>query len=189
MFEDQLIILFILGLCIILCFESRDHTFCVIIMGIILTYLLYKHFSHRDNMISLKSTNQKKQNFIPSPYRYSNKYNSKEKLVTLPDKILLEPMSKPNEELITPQINLNIPNTYYQGSINIKDNCDGDNNNCLDNAFLDGDERISYSNVHRNEPTRVINGLLKTYQHIDRYIHEELDDQEKNWEWWGLNEY
>ena len=60
---------------------------------------------------------------------------------------------------------------------------------CLTDDLIDGDEIISYLNIHRNEPTRVINGMTNAYTKLNRYVRDEIDEEEQNKEWWGQHDY
>lgn len=60
--------------------------------------------------------------------------------------------------------------------------------NCNSDDVIDGDERIAYSSIYRNEPTRVIMGMGKAYQNLSRYVLEEVEEIEGK-EWWGNNDF
>jgi hypothetical protein len=53
---------------------------------------------------------------------------------------------------------------------------------------LDGDELMSHNNLSRNEPTRVIMGMTQAYQNLNKYVLEEVTEEEHR-EWWGENDY
>ncbi len=63
---------------------------------------------------------------------------------------------------------------------------------CLDDEAnddtLDGDERMVYSSLSRNDATRVDAGIMNRRKDIDRYVREEVEEAEDR-EWWGRHEY
>lgn len=52
---------------------------------------------------------------------------------------------------------------------------------------IDGDERITYQARSRNDPVRVTIGTLNRRSALDKYLREELDEEE-NRRWWGRHE-
>jgi hypothetical protein len=62
---------------------------------------------------------------------------------------------------------------------------------CLDDeandAEIDGDERINYQSLSRNDATRVTAGTMNRRRELDPYFREELD-QEEDSRWWGRHE-
>lgn len=72
----------------------------------------------------------------------------------------------------------------YPGNIEYYKN----DNQCNHNNMIDGDERLAYHNINRNEPTRVINGMNNSYKNLNKYIKDEIDESEKMI-WWNNLEY
>lgn len=62
---------------------------------------------------------------------------------------------------------------------------------CIDdeanNDEIDGDERITYQLRARNDETRVIAGLMNRRSELDKFLREEVE-QEENSRWWGRQE-
>ena len=56
------------------------------------------------------------------------------------------------------------------------------------NDILDGDERISANSLSRNDNVAVIAGSMKRTSDLDKYMREEVE-QEEDSRWWGNNEY
>jgi hypothetical protein len=52
---------------------------------------------------------------------------------------------------------------------------------------LDGDERINYQARSRNDPTRVTAGTMNRRCDLDKYLREEVEEED-NREWWGRHE-
>lgn len=52
---------------------------------------------------------------------------------------------------------------------------------------IDGDERIVYNSMARNEPTRVIAGTMNRLRDMDKYFREEVEEREDD-PWWGRHE-
>lgn len=52
---------------------------------------------------------------------------------------------------------------------------------------LDGDERINYQARSRNDPTRVIAGTMNRRCDLDKYLREEVEEEDDR-EWWGRHE-
>lgn len=82
--------------------------------------------------------------------------------------------------------------TNYPGSI---DACHDDKNPCNNGVRLnsdsiiinDGDELLARQNRSRNDPERVWSGIYRRKDIMDRYVNEELDEEE-NSRWWGSHE-
>jgi hypothetical protein len=53
---------------------------------------------------------------------------------------------------------------------------------------IDGDERLSYQSLSRNDPKRPIMGVTRRRRDMDKYLREEVDEEE-NRRWWGQDEY
>ena len=53
---------------------------------------------------------------------------------------------------------------------------------------IDGDDRLSYQSLSRNDPKRPIMGVTRRRSDMDKYLREEVDEEE-NRRWWGQNEY
>jgi hypothetical protein len=68
----------------------------------------------------------------------------------------------------------------------IVENTEDDYSRC--DIIIDGDESMAYSNIHRNEPTRVIAGIGKKYDKMKKFLKEESEEIEKR-DWWGNLEY
>ena len=58
-----------------------------------------------------------------------------------------------------------------------------DNNN----DELDGDERMNYQSRSRNDPIRVTAGTMNRRQDMDKYLREEVEEEEGR-VWWGRHE-
>lgn len=52
---------------------------------------------------------------------------------------------------------------------------------------LDGDERMNYQARSRNDPTRVTAGTMNRRRDLDKYLREEVDEEDDR-EWWGRHE-
>jgi hypothetical protein len=52
----------------------------------------------------------------------------------------------------------------------------------------DGDERMTHQARGRNDPERVIAGTMKRREKLDKYLREEVDEEE-NKVWWGADDY
>jgi hypothetical protein len=73
----------------------------------------------------------------------------------------------------------------YLGNINIKTKY----KNCDYKYLIDGDEESAYLNLNRNEPTRVLHGMNNQFNNLCRYLKDEIDEYDRNGNWWGLHEY
>lgn len=74
----------------------------------------------------------------------------------------------------------------YLGNIDIKDHI---YKNCMNNSFIDGDENIAYIQINKNEPTRVLHGMNTQYNNLHKYLFDEMEEMDKNSNWWGQHEY
>lgn len=52
---------------------------------------------------------------------------------------------------------------------------------------LDGDERMNYQSRSRNDPIRVTTGTMNRRQDMDKYLREEVEEEEDR-VWWGRHE-
>jgi hypothetical protein len=52
---------------------------------------------------------------------------------------------------------------------------------------LDGDERINYQALSRNDPSRTTAGTMGRRTSLDAYLHEEVAEEEDR-VWWGRHE-
>jgi len=52
---------------------------------------------------------------------------------------------------------------------------------------LDGDERMTYQARSRNDPARVTAGTMNRRRDLDKYLREEVDEEDDR-EWWGRHE-
>jgi hypothetical protein len=57
-----------------------------------------------------------------------------------------------------------------------------------DSMLYDGDLRISNMSVKRNDPIKPIIGTMKGKANFDKYLREEVEEQEDSI-WWGRHEY
>ena len=53
--------------------------------------------------------------------------------------------------------------------------------------LIDGDERMVYQSRSRNDPTRAIAGTMDRRRELDKYLREEVEEEE-NRVWWGRHE-
>jgi len=62
---------------------------------------------------------------------------------------------------------------------------------CIDDEAnddaLDGDERMNYQARSRNDPTRVTAGTMNRRRDFDKYLREEVEEEDDR-EWWGRHE-
>jgi hypothetical protein len=156
-----------------------------------------KCIENKENMntskVPMKVTEkQKKDNFTCSKHNY-NPHPSNDKNVyksffnTTQDENMLEneinksisTTTNTNENLQKNDTDI-IPEKIEKYPVN--------NNNILTDDIIDGDESIAYNSIHRNEPTRVINGMQNAYNNLNKYVREEVDKEETR-EWWGNNDY
>lgn len=56
-----------------------------------------------------------------------------------------------------------------------------------DDAEIDGDERMAYSGLSRNDPTRVVAGTMNRLEFLRPILSEEVAEMEDR-EWWGRGE-
>lgn len=82
--------------------------------------------------------------------------------------------------------------TNYPGSIDAcrddKDPCNNGVRLNLDSIIInDGDELLARQNRSRNDPERVWRGIYRRKDIMNRYVNEELDEEE-NSRWWGSHE-
>jgi hypothetical protein len=63
---------------------------------------------------------------------------------------------------------------------------------CIDDEAnddtIDGDERLSYQALSRNDPTRPTAGTMSRRGALDQYLREEVEEADDR-EWWGRHEY
>lgn len=63
---------------------------------------------------------------------------------------------------------------------------------CIDDEAnygeLDGDELMNYQARSRNDPTRVAAGTMNRRRDLDKYLREEVDEEDDR-EWWGRHEH
>ena len=55
------------------------------------------------------------------------------------------------------------------------------------NDEIDGDERLVYNQLGRNDPTRPMAGVFNRTAWLDQYLREEVDQREED-PWWGRHE-
>lgn len=62
---------------------------------------------------------------------------------------------------------------------------------CIDDEAntdeIDGDERMNYQSLSRNDPTRPTIGTMNRHRNVDYMVREELDYEEDS-RWWGRDE-
>jgi len=105
----------------------------------------------------------------------------------LPSTITLDNNDNTISELVAHINSINMQNNDdYLGNI---DKIKEDINDGHTLSIIDGDETAAYLNMHRNEPTRVIIGMSQQYGNMSKYITDELDESDRNGDWWGLHEY
>ena len=163
--DSQTINLIILLLCLIICFRTKSVFACGIIVGILV--------SNYYNRLLLSGNLYKKPKTIISS-------------VSLNDTPVSSPTGTNSDPLLDKinEIKSTFTNKEHNTEPEIKKPC---TKNCSE-INVDGDEFIAYSNTHRNEPTRVINGMQNAYKNLEKYVREEVDDTEKRI-WWGNADY
>lgn len=94
-----------------------------------------------------------------------------------------------NNEKFIPSIKNTNNFEMYPGNINHNIMNNNMNNNIMKNdIIIDGDEKLAYNNIHRNEPTRVIIGMTESYKKLYKYFRDEISENE-NKDWWNKLEY
>jgi hypothetical protein len=62
---------------------------------------------------------------------------------------------------------------------------------CIDDEAnddeIEGDERMAYQGLARNDPERVIAGIMNRRREFDPYVRSELEETE-DLRWWGRHE-
>lgn len=196
MIDNQVITLVVLILCIIICFKTSSTVLCTII-GSVLVSCLYKNGQNNriESIINFPSlikqqpkTNKLK---VTELVKQKDKFYINNDGITLLDQQDIENELETDMEIeLNKNKNKNVDNTIKIEENNIEKFITKEDvpNICLNDNIIDGDERIAYNSIHRNEPTRVIIGMGKAYQNLGRYVREEVEEVEGK-EWWGNNEY
>lgn len=210
--DNQVITLVVLILCIVICFKTSSTVLCTII-GSVLVSCMYKNkqgnknesiinfpsllkiYPEKPRKIKVTETEKQKDKFhidgnsirLLSEQEAEDEIETEMEIELNSNKIKDETLEK--QELLKSKEPVIVPEVKKQEETKeqfiTKDDvpviCLGDN-------IIDGDERIAYNSIHRNEPTRVIIGMGKAYQNLSRYVKEEVEEIEGR-EWWGNNEY
>lgn len=191
--ENQLITLAVLVLCIVICYRSASSVLSMVLGALIVMHFikqgiidtdLYSYLPRKmmvfEPEINIKKT-KAKDSFIDNNVTIDNGLikQIEQQIIKQTDIEL-----KKDEYNILPKYNDKL-DTFesYSGNIDIKTE-----NKVLNNNFIDGDEKMAYHNKVRNEPTRVIIGSTQAYKKLNKYVQEEIDEQETR-EWWGHNDY
>lgn len=207
--DNQLVILFIFIISIILCYKSSSTFLCFVLGGILLAILYKNNQTNKSKYIpnfplllkrvdTTKNYDSKLQNIYymdDNNIKVLSDHDVNNELETAMEIELNSAKIKNNNKNI--QIN---SNEIYFNPVEDKESSKEESskenfitredipNICLGDNVLDGDERIAYNSIHRNEPTRVIVGMRKAYQNLNKYVLEEVQEIEGK-EWWGNNDY
>lgn len=203
--DNQVITLVVLILCIVICFKTSSTILCTVI-GSVLVSLIYKNkHSKYESIINFPSLLKKSIN-TPNKLKINEHGKSREKFLVDDDSIRMmdeHEVEKVIETEMEIELNSNkikeevlekqevLENQEVKKQVVIKEpfiTKEDVPDICLGDDVIDGDERIAYNNIHRNEPTRVIIGMGKAYQNLSRYVREEVEEIEGK-EWWGNNDY
>lgn len=219
--DKQIIILFVLMVCIIICFKLDSLFLCILIGGLIVSIMYKDTKKNSDHLVNfpslLKNIEQMYSNNVKITENNSLNKDTSELNVTKKDNFYID-----KDKIIISNDNMNleklIENTieqHYEEKSEeqviektveqvvekpIEQSVEHHNKNekfitrediptyCQTDNMLDGDEKIAYNSIHRNEPTRVIYGIGRAYQNLNRYVLEEVEEIEGK-EWWGNNDY
>ena len=214
--DNQIITLAIVVLCIIICFQTGGPALCIII-GLVLISI-NSNGSLMDSIVNFppliplfnnRNIGNNSCYYVPPKVKViESKPESIEQFYSEPNinsGILLDTdiIADDLYSNIDSNINSNVTSSVESTDLNTyelpikmkkriptetkKDKFE-EPNVCNTDNIIDGDERIAYNSIYRNEPTRVIVGIGKAFQNLSKYLQEEVEEIEGK-DWWGNNDY
>lgn len=188
--DNQLITLIVIIFCVIICFRTNSTVLCTMI-GSALVSLIYKNNSGNESIINfpmpfkkikVKGSNQKT--------KVREQFQIDKDFIKLLDEneIENEIEMEMDIELNSNKIKKDVQESLFIPNVKIEPKPNTEPVIIPENVCLDGDERIAYNSIHRNEPTRVILGMGKAYKNLSKYVLEEVEEIESR-DWWGNMDY